>query len=108
MCSASMHRCVAAPATAARRRNACASRLRRRTNRLTRHPGLDPGPAFPFDGTRKKRVPAQGRDDGLATLTLRQRAQPQRVQPNEPRCVAVVVAAAAFLEGDEVLIVERL
>src|SRR5437764_1036309 len=29
----------------------------------TRHPGLDPGPAFPLAASKNRRVPAQGRDD---------------------------------------------
>src|SRR5207253_3797 len=40
-------------------------------------------------------------------VPLRQRPQPQRVQPDEARRIAVVVAALPFLEGDEVLVVER-
>ena len=41
-------------------------------------------------------------------LPLRERAQAQRVQSDEPRRVALVVGAAAFLEGHQVLVVERM
>ena len=39
---------------------------------------------------------------------LPKRPQPQRIQPDEPGGVALVVGALVVLEGDEVLIVERI
>jgi Fe-S cluster assembly ATP-binding protein len=36
----------------------------------TRHPGLEPGPAFLEDGEKKRRVPDQARDDELDLLAL--------------------------------------
>src|SRR5439155_6266046 len=39
---------------------------------------------------------------------LPQCPQPQRVEPDEARCVAVVVGNGALLEGDEVLVIERI
>src|SRR5438445_11076717 len=38
----------------------------------TRHPGLEPGPAFLEGGGKERRVPAQGRDDdgGLDLLAM--------------------------------------
>ena len=39
---------------------------------------------------------------------LRQSAQPQRIQPNEPLGVAVVISDLPLLERDELPIVERI
>src|SRR5919106_236281 len=41
-------------------------------------------------------------------LSLRERAQPQRVELDETSRVAVIIGDRAFLEGDELLVVERI
>src|SRR4051812_18193802 len=52
-----------------------------------------------------------GRDRALQSellLALAERAQPQRVELDEARGVAVVVGDGAFLESDQILIVQRI
>src|SRR5207302_1031197 len=69
-------------------------------------------PAAP-GSPRSSTIGWQRRGDALAfrfqpAPALSQRAQPQRVEPDEAGRVAVVVGDGAFLEGDEVLVVERI
>ena len=45
---------------------------------------------------------------GELSPALRQRPQPQRVEPDESCGIPVIVGHLAFFEGDEVLVVERI
>ena len=75
------------------------------------HPGLDPGSTssllVPKDGGCRVK-PGMTIFGKLAPpVPLRADPEPERIQPDEAGGVALVVAARAFLEGDEVLVVER-
>src|SRR5690606_18361924 len=41
-------------------------------------------------------------------VSRRQRAQPKRIQPDEPFRILLVVGATVVLEGDEIVAIERL
>src|SRR5262249_45152573 len=62
-------------------------------------------------GTTSRPCAARRRERDLQLqllLALPERAQPQRVEPDEAGGVALVVGNRTFLEGDEILIVERI
>ncbi len=58
----------------------------------TRHPGLDPGPAFSSGEEERRRVPGQARDDGFV---LEERALVEVLDAAEP-CVTAAIEAEDF------------
>src|ERR1700754_3283673 len=79
-------------------------RLRRYFGRKCR---CDEAKQSKFGSLRRKRFWHNGGLQPQLPLALAERAQPQCVKLDEARGVAVIVGDCAFLEGDEILIVER-
>src|ERR1700694_4435808 len=63
---------------------------------------MGPGSRFALPGRRRER----GRLHPQLLLAWAERAQPQGVELDEARGIAMIVGDRAFLEGDEVLIVQ--
>ena len=62
-------------------------------------------PAFPTTGA--DRVAREGRREGSSAVAPAQQPQPQRVELDEARRVALVVGAGVVLEGHDLLRIER-